>query len=63
MDYYHEYFKIEHERLTVKAGKLREEYWAELKSGEWLENAAAVRKLEEDIAWVEAARNAMRGRL
>ena len=59
MDYYHEYFKIEHERLTTKAGKLRAEYWAELnKSGE-----AAVRKLEEDIAWVEAARNAMRGRL
>ena len=60
MDYYHEYFKIEHERLTVKAGNLRAEYWAELnKSGE----AAAVRKLEEDIAWVEAARNVMRGRL
>ena len=59
MDYYHEYFKIEHERLTVKAGNLRAEYWAELNNGE----AAAVRKLEEDIAWVEAARNAMRGRL
>ena len=60
MDYYHEYFRIEHERLSVKAGKLRAEYWSELnKSGE----AAAVRKLEEDIAWVEAARNAMRGRL
>ena len=56
MDYYHEYFRIEHERLTVKAGNLRNEL--DKSKGE-----AAVRALQEDIAWVEAARNAMRGRL
>ena len=56
MDYYHEYFRIEHERLTVKAGNLRNEL--DKSHGE-----AAVRALQEDVAWVEAARNAMRGRL
>ena len=56
MDYYHEYFRIEHERLTVKAGNLRNE--SDKSKGE-----AAVRALQEDIAWAEAARNAMRGRL
>ena len=56
MDYYHEYFKIEHERLTVKAGNLRNEL-------DKSEGEAAVRALQEDVAWVEAARNAMRGRL
>ena len=56
MDYYHEYFKIEHERLTVKAGNLRNEL--DKSKGE-----AAVRALQEDVAWAEAARNAMRGRL
>ena len=56
MDYYHEYFRIEHERLTVKAGNLRNEL--DKSKGE-----AAVRALQEDIAWVETARNAMRGRL
>jgi|TARA_R110002124_G_scaffold41595_6_gene128858 hypothetical protein len=56
MDYYHEYFRIEHERLTVKAGNLRNEL--DKSKGE-----AAVRALQEDVAWVEAARNAMRGRL
>ena len=57
MDYYHEYFKIEHERLRVKAGNLRNEL------GQSDGEAAAVRKLQEDIAWAEAARNAMNGRL
>ena len=56
MDYYHEYFRIEHERLSVKAGNLRNELG---QAGE----AEAVRKLQEDVAWAEAARNAMRGRL
>ena len=56
MDYYHEYFRIEHERLTVKADNLRNEL--DKSKGE-----AAVRALQEDVAWVEAARNAMRGRL
>ena len=57
MDYYHEYFKIEHERLTTKAGNLRNEL------GQSNGEAEAIRKLQEDVAWAEAARNAMRGRL
>ena len=57
MDYYHEYFRIEHERLSVKAGNLRNEL------GQSNGEAEAIRKLQEDVAWVEAARNAMRGRL
>ena len=62
MDYYHEYFRIEHERLSVKAGNLRNELTGLDLVGMGSE-AATVRKLEEDIAWVEAARNAMGGRL
>ena len=57
MDYYHEYFRIEHERLSVKAGNLRNEL------GQSNGEAEAIRKLQEDVAWAEAARNAMRGRL
>ena len=56
MDYYHEYFKIEHERLTTKADNLRNELGQS-------DGEAAVRALQEDVAWAEAARNAMRGRL
>ena len=62
MDYYHEYFRIEHERLSVKAGNLRTEL-----TGLDLVGVGAdpetEKKLQEDVAWVEAARNAMRGRL
>ena len=62
MDYYHEYFKIEHERLTTKAGNLRNEL-----TGLDLVGVGAdpetVRKLQEDVAWAEAARNAMGWRL